>query len=77
MTLDDCGTAHAALNDIGIDCTLEQIFRADLLCFVLKDADEFLADDLALALGLANALKLLRKRSLASTSMTLRPISLR
>ena len=56
VALDDGGlTAQTALDDIGVDGALcEEIDLADLLCLFLKDADELLADDLALALRLGD-----------------------
>ena len=56
VALDDGGlTAQTALDDIGVNSTLcEEIDLADLLCLFLKDADELLADDLALALRLGD-----------------------
>jgi len=56
VALDDGGlTAQTALDDIGINGTLcKEIDLADLLCLFLKDADELLADDLALALRLGD-----------------------
>ena len=48
-------TAQTALDDIGVNGTLcEEIDLADLLCLFLKDADELLTDDLALALRLGD-----------------------
>ena len=47
---------RAAFDDIRIDGALEQIVRAaELFCLLLEHADELLADDLALALGLGHA----------------------
>ena len=56
VALDDGGfAAQAALHNVRIDGALcQEIHLADLLCLLLKDADELLADDLALALGLGN-----------------------
>ena len=54
VALDNGGlTAQTALDDIGVNGTLcEEIDLTDPLCLFLKDADELLADDLALALRL-------------------------
>ena len=56
VALDDGGlTARTALDDIGVNGTLcKEIDLADLLRLFLKDADELLADDLALALRLGD-----------------------
>ena len=53
VALDDGSIARAGLDDVGVDRALGEIVDApDLFCLVLKDADELLADDLALALRL-------------------------
>lgn len=45
--------AASALNDVGVDRALCEIGRAaEFRCFLLKDADELFADDLAFALGI-------------------------
>src|SRR5699024_5940076 len=53
VALDGRGlAAKAALDDVGVDRALgQEVHRTDLFGFVLKDADELLADDLALAFG--------------------------
>ena len=56
---DDGGFAEAAFDDVGVDGALdEEIDAADLFRFPFKDADKFFADDLALSLGIGDALKL-------------------
>ena len=56
MRLDDSGFAEAGLDDVRIDRTLHQkVHSTDFLCFLFKDADELLADDLALSLRLGHA----------------------
>ena len=53
VALDDGSIARAGLDDVGVDRALGEIVDApDLFCLVLKDADELLADALALALRL-------------------------
>ena len=56
VALDDGGfAAQAALHNVRVDGALcQEIHLADLLCLLLKDADELLADDFTLALGLGN-----------------------
>ena len=62
VALDDRRIAGAGLDDIGVDGALRQeIHLADLLRFLLKDADEFFADDLALSLRLGHAGQLCQK----------------
>ena len=56
VALDDGGVAGAGLDHIGIDGALDQVIHlADLFGLRLKDTDEFLPDDLPLALRLADA----------------------
>jgi hypothetical protein len=60
VALDDGRLAQTGLDDVGIDGTLDQIVDfADFFGLVLKDADELLADDLALALRLRDTGELL------------------
>ena len=60
MALDDGRLAEAALDDIRVDRALDEVIDGtDLLGLFLEDADEFLADDLALLLRLRHALELL------------------
>ncbi len=61
VRLDHCRfAAETALHHVGIDRSLHQKFnRADLLCFFLKYADKFLADDLALPFRFRHALQFL------------------
>ncbi len=56
VALDDGGlAAQTALDHVGVDGALcEEIDLADLLGLFLEDADELLADDLALALRLGD-----------------------
>ena len=56
VALDDGGfAAQAALHNVRVDGALcQEIHLSDLLCLLLKDADELLANDLALALRLGN-----------------------
>ena len=62
VALDDGCVAAATLDDVWIDGTLcEIIDSTDLLAFVFKNADEFFADDLALALWIGDAGKLAEK----------------
>ena len=57
VALDDSGfTAKAAFYDIRVNGALcQKVYRTDLLCFFLKDADEFFANDFALMLRLGNS----------------------
>ena len=56
VALDHRGLAEAGFDDVRIDRALHKIIDgADLLGFGLKDADEFLADDLALRLRIGDA----------------------
>ena len=57
VTLDDGAlAAQTGLHHVGIDGALgKEVHSADLLGLLLKHADEFLADDLALALRLGDA----------------------
>ena len=65
--------ALAALDDIGVDRTLYEVINgADLLRLFLEYLDELLADDLALALGIFNAGKLIEKTLLCVNSDELR-----
>ena len=58
VALDDGSDIRAGFNHVGIDRTLSQIVdRADLLALFLKDADELLADDLALRLRIGDVLQ--------------------
>ena len=58
VALDDGSDIRAGFNHVGIDRTLCQIVdRADLLALFLKDADELLADDLALGLRVGDVLE--------------------
>ena len=51
-----CVAAHTGLDDIGIDRALDkEIDLADLLRLGLEDADELLADDLALPFRFCDA----------------------
>ena len=51
-----------AFEDVGVDGALRQEFDAvELLRLLLKDLDEFRADDFALGLGVADARKLVQK----------------
>ena len=53
VALDHGGVTGARLDDVGVDGALDQVVHpADLLGLFLKDPDELLADDLALALRL-------------------------
>ena len=53
VALDYGGVAGAGLDHVRVDGALHQIVHpADLLGLFLKDADELLTDDLALALRL-------------------------
>ena len=62
VALDDRGVALAGLDDVGVDRSLNKIiYLADLLALFLKDADELLADDLALVLRLLNAVESLEE----------------
>ena len=55
VALDDGGVAGAGLDHVGIDGALSQeVHGANILGLLLKDADELLADDLALLLGLGD-----------------------
>ena len=55
VALDDRSVALTGLNDVGVDRSLNKIIDlADLLALLFKDADELLADDLALVLWLFN-----------------------
>ena len=59
VALDDGGIAEAGLDHVGVNGTLdEEIDLADFFGLGFKDADELLADDLALGLGLGYARKL-------------------
>ena len=63
----DHGTlaAQTALHHVGIDGALsEKIDLADLFCLGFKDADELLADDLALALGVCYPCQLVQENLL-------------
>jgi hypothetical protein len=73
VALDGGGVAEAGFDHVGVDGALGQIVDlADLLGLLLEDADELLADDLALALRLGDAGELVeRKRSSALTRMKL------
>ena len=65
VALDDGGVAGAGLDDVGIDGALDQVVHlADLLGLRLKDPDKLLADDLALALGIADAGQLAQEQLL-------------
>ena len=65
MALDDSGITGTGLNNIGINSALHQIVHLpDLLGLRLKDPDKLLADDLALALRLADAGQLAQKQLL-------------
>ena len=56
VALDDSGIAGAGFNHVGIDGALgQEVHGANLFGFFFKDADELLANDLALALRLADA----------------------
>ena len=58
VALDDGSDIRAGFDHVGIDRTLSQIVdRADLLALFLKDADELLADDLALGLRVGDVLQ--------------------
>ena len=58
VALDDGSDIRAGFNHVGIDRTLSQIVHgADLLALFLKDADELLADDLALRLRIGDVLQ--------------------
>ena len=60
VALDDGRLAEAALDDVWVDRALDEVVDGtDLLGLFLEDADEFLADDLALLLRLRHALELL------------------
>ena len=62
MALDHSGVTGAGLDHIRVNRTLSQVIHlADLFGFLLKDPDEFLADDLPLALRLADAGQLAQK----------------
>ncbi len=66
VALDHGGVAGAGLDHVGVDGALHQIVHpADLLGLLLKDADELLADDFALALRLADAGELLQEAGLS------------
>ncbi len=60
VALDDgASPPSAGLDDVGVDGALGQkVDAADLLGLFLKDADELLADDLALLLRLGDARQL-------------------
>ena len=65
VALDDGSIARAGLDDVGVDRALGEIVDApDLLGLVLKDADKFLTDDLALALRLRDPGKLAEEAGL-------------
>ena len=65
VALDDRGAAEAGLDHVGIDRALrEEIDRADLFRLFLEHADELLADDLALALGIGHAGELFKEAAL-------------
>ena len=62
VTLDDRGSALAALDDVGINRSLHQeIHGADRLCLAFEYFDKFFADDLALLFGIAHAFKFIQK----------------
>jgi len=62
VALNDRGVALAGLDNVRVDRALDKIVDlADLLAFLLKDADKLLTDDLALVLRLLNAVKSLEK----------------
>jgi len=55
VALDHGGITHTAFDDVRVDRALDQeIDFADFLAFFFKDADEFLANDFALAFGIGN-----------------------
>ena len=56
VALDGGGVARAGFDDVGVDRALNKVAHfSDLFRLILKDADEFLADDLALLFGLCYA----------------------
>lgn len=56
---DDGGFAEPAFDDVGVDGALdEEIDLSDFFRFPFKDTDKFFADDLALSLGVGDALEL-------------------
>ena len=57
VALDDSGfTAKTGFYNIRVNSSLRQeVYRTDLLCFFLKDADKFFTNDFALMLRLGNS----------------------
>ena len=62
VALDDRGAAEAGFDHVGVDRALrKEVDRADFLRLFLEHADELLADDLALALGIGHAGELFKE----------------
>ena len=62
VAFDDRRVARAAFDDVGVDRALDEVIDlADFLGLFLENADEFLADDLALGLRVGDAGKFTQK----------------